>query len=123
MILRFTKASLMLVIVIKFKRLLAKLRIGVRNGDSHYHLRRPRSSEKSAKLLYEKTNDQEIRLAYSEIPNSVERNIKFSLETLAMKRKKFDLILFKKVIPGRCGLEPIFSCTVQKSITGGNTTS
>ncbi|EYC27034.1 hypothetical protein Y032_0009g483 [Ancylostoma ceylanicum] len=65
---------------------------------------------------------RESGFAYSEIPNSVERNTKFSLETLAMRRKKFDLIMFHKVISGRCGLEPNSFCTMQKSITRGNST-
>ena len=57
---------------------------------------------------------------YDQIPSSRERNANFNLQSLAYRRRKFDLILFHKIFTGHCKLRPSLFYTCRPSLTRGN---
>lgn len=60
-----------------------------------------------------------LGFAYNRIPSSHERNSNFCLATLAYRRKKHDLILFHKILHGKCDLPLDMFCVLRKSVTRG----
>ncbi|EYB92909.1 hypothetical protein Y032_0189g1226 [Ancylostoma ceylanicum] len=52
-----------------------------------------------------------VGFLYDAIPSGKERNASMMLSSLANRRKKFDLLMYHKILHGRCGLKPEDFCT------------
>ena len=67
------------------------------------------------KLLIGNTN-----FNYRNLISADDRNKKFGLHSLCKRRRKFDLIMFYKLVHGLCGLDPDVFCTFKPSVTRGD---
>ena len=56
---------------------------------------------------------------YDSIPSSTQRNINFNLDSLELRRKKFDLLTYFKIIHGLCDVSPSEFCGRRPSTTRG----
>ena len=62
---------------------------------------------------------RKVGFVYDRIPSARDRNTSLGLSTLALRRRKFDLLLFHKIAHGMCGLRPNTFCTFESSNTRG----
>ena len=86
---------------------------------SPYKLKYVRKIESVQNSFTRKLMNRVVGFSYDKIPTSNERNINFSLDSLAMRRKRFDLLMCHKILHGNTGLDPRAFFRMKDSVTRG----